>query len=200
MTDQTGETAPAATDPRRSSDGDRTPGDQSDRPIEPDSLFAALTAGAADRPESRVLDGLVGDWRVTTRWEPIVGHGVQEHRSESRNRWILRGRVLECRNTDPAGEETARLQLAFDPSVGDYAAFSTTVLSTFFIVERGGYDPATRSLAVDGIEPIRREPFSVRYRRTIEFVSDDLHRSTISYPGAPAGRYGPLSATFERLA
>jgi hypothetical protein len=142
----------------------------------------------------------VGDWRVTTWWEPIVGHGVREIPSESRNRWILRGRVLECRNLDPSGEETARLLLAFDPSVDDYVAFSTTVFSTFFAVERGTYDPTTRSLAVEAVEPIRIEPFSVRYRRTIEFVSPDLHRSTISYPGAPEGRYGPMTASFERLA
>lgn len=168
--------------------------------FDPDALLAALTAGAADRPESRVLDPLVGDWRVTTRWEPIVGHGVRVSESQSRNRWILRGRVLECRMTDPDGEETQRLLVAFDPSVGDYAAFSATVLSTFFLVERGHYDPASRSLAVEGIEPIKVDPFSVRYRRTIEMVSPDLYRTSISYPGAPDGRYGPLAASFERLA
>lgn len=192
QTDGTDRTGPSST---------RPPADRPERrDIDPDSLFAALTAGAADRPESRVLDALVGDWRVTTRWEPIVGHGVREHLAESHNRWILAGRVLECRTFDPEGRETTRLYLAFDPSVGDYTAFSPTVLSTFFVLERGTWDETSRSLAVEAVEPIAREPFSVRYRRTIEVMSPDLYRTSITYPGSPEGRYGPLTATFERLA
>lgn len=165
-----------------------------------DPLTAALTAGAQDAAESRALDPLIGDWRVTTAWEPAVGKGVRRSEGRVENRWILDGRVLESNQFDRDASHTTKLLLAFDPSVGDYTGYCVHVLSSYFVLERGTFDPTTSTLALDAHEPKRDRSGTVHYRRSIRIDSPTLYTVAISYPGVPEGTYGPMSLTHERLA
>src|SRR5689334_13849297 len=101
-------------------------------PAEADAMFRSLTAGAADAPETRVLDALVGDWQVSTEWEQIAGAGIRHVRGRSVNGWIFGGRVLELRGFDAEGTESSKVLCAYDPTEGDYVAFAAHALSTYF--------------------------------------------------------------------
>lgn len=169
-------------------------------PASTDSLVAALTAGAQDRPETRVLDALVGRWASRTEWEPVVGHGVRLSHGRVETRWIYGGRALESRTFDGDGTETGTVILAFDGLVGDYVAFAFNVLSTFFVVERGPFLPGSRSWELDAIEPRRDGGPGIRFRRTVRLVGDDAYTTQVSYPDVPPGTYGPMSTTLERMA
>ena len=165
-----------------------------------DPLTASLTAGAQDAPESRVLDALVGRWRVTTEWEPAVGKGIRRSEGRVENRWILDGRVLESDSYDEQGTLTTKLLLAFDPIVRDYAGYCVNVLSSFFVLERGTYDPGTATLALDAHEPKRnRSGETVHYRRSIGIGAPPGYTMAISYPGVPEGTYGPMRLRHERI-
>jgi hypothetical protein len=170
------------------------------QPSPGDSLIAALKKAGADRPESRVLDPLVGRWRSDTAWEPVPGKGVRHMEGTVEVGWIIDGRGLEMRSFDPEGSEGARVLLAFDPSGGDYVAFSVTVLSSFFTLERGTYDADGRRLVLDGQEPAPNLGKIIDYRRTITLVDDDTFTVEISYPGVPPGTYGPMLVTNRRQA
>jgi hypothetical protein len=169
-------------------------------PSSTDALLAALTAGAADRPESRVLDELVGDWRVTTEWKPVANGDVHRLGGRMETRWIVDGRVQESRSFDDDGEEIAKVLCAFDPTMGDYVAFSVTVMSTCFVLERGHHDPVRRALVLEGIEPVPGNRPSVRFRRTVQLDGVDAYTVAISYPDAPPGTYGPMVSRHERIA
>lgn len=169
-------------------------------PSAADAMLAALTAGAGDRPESRVLDSLVGDWRATTEWEPIVGHGVRRSQSRVETRWIFGNRLVESRTFTAEGIESAKLLCAFDPTVGDYVAFAVNTFSTSFTLERGDHDPAARTLTLDGWEPVPDGRPSVRYRRTFELAGPDRHTSSITYPDVPPGTFGPMFISYARMA
>ena len=161
-----------------------------------DAWVGVLTRGAQDRPESRVLDALLGRWAALTEWEPVPGRGVRTSDSTVDVSWILGGRVLEMRSFDPDGDELSRLLLSFDPSRGDYAAYATTVLSTHFEVERGSYDEARRALVLDGEEPGPHG--AIHYRRTVQ-LGDDGFVVDISYPDVPPGTYGPMRVSHRRV-
>ena len=169
------------------------------------ALFAALTAGAADRPESRVLDSVIGRWRTTTLWEPIPGAGVQQSHGRFEAEWVFGGRVVEARSFDAAGVESARLLMAFDPTIGDYAAFTVHALSTFFEIERGAYDAGAGTLAFDAIEPVPGDRPGIHFRRTFHFqdpdtIDDpDTFRVVITYPDVPPGTYGGMYTTHHRV-
>ncbi len=164
-----------------------------------DQLVDALTRGGADLPQSRVLDRLVGRWRTVTEWEPIVGQGVRRSEGAMAAGWILGGRALELTSTDPdRGEAVARVLLAFDPSGADYVAFSVTVFSTFFEIERGLYDADSSVLWLDGNEPSPSVGKVIAYRRTFRFLDPDTFTVDISYPGVPSGTYGPMLVTYRR--
>jgi hypothetical protein len=169
-------------------------------PSSTDSFLAALTAGAADRPESRVLDDLVGDWRVTTEWKPIADGAVHHLSARTETQWIVDGRVQESRSFDDDGREIAKVLCAFDPTVGDYVAFSVTVMSTCFVLERGHHDPVGRTLVLEGVEPVPGGRPAVRYRRTVQFGGVDEYTVAISYPDAPPGTYGPMVSRHQRIA
>jgi hypothetical protein len=164
-----------------------------------DSMFDAITAGAQDRPEARVLDRLVGTWRTKTAWEPIVGHGVRHLEGRTETVPIYGGRMLRSRTFDPDGEATGDLILAYDGLVGDYIGFAFNSLSTFFVVERGTYDPELDRFELDALEPRRDGGPSVRFRRTIQFDGDAAYTASISYPDVPPGTYGPMAITHERI-
>ena len=174
-----------------------TSSDQRD-PGSADELFTMLTAGAADAAESRVLDALVGEWRVTTAWEQIAGAGVRHFDGRSVNGWIFGGRVLELRGFDVDGTENAKLLCAFDPTIGDYVAFGVNALSTCFVLERGQLDDGGRALVFDGVEPLPGGQPGVRFQRTFRFDGDDCHTTSITYPEVPPGTYGSMVATNER--
>jgi len=173
-------------------------GQQSSDPTTTSTPLAALTKGAADRPESRVLDALVGDWQVRATWEPIPGGGVQDIEATTHTEWILGGRVLESRSTNPDGIETTRVLFAFDPIVGDYTAYSVTMLSTYFVLERGRHDPEARTLVFDACEPVPDGP-AIAYRRNIHLLGDDRYDMFVSYPGVPEGTYGAMFIHHERI-
>ena len=169
-------------------------------PATTESMFAALTAGAQDRAESRALDALVGRWASRTEWEPIVGHGVRVIHGRTETDWVYEGRVLRSRTFDEGGAETGTLVLAYDALVGDYIGFAFNVLSTFFVVERGAYRPDSRSWELEAIEPRHDGKPGVRYRRTLQIVGDDRFTARISYPDVPPGTYGPMFITLDRMA
>ena len=169
-------------------------------PTSSDSMFAAITSGAQDRPESRLLDRLVGDWRSRTAWEPIVGHGVRHLEGSLRARWVFGGRVVEASAFDATGTATGKVLFAFDPIIGDYTAYSVTALSTFFVVERGHHDPIADTLVLEAVEPVRGGGPGVRFQRIVGFVDEDTYTTVIAYPDVPVGTYGPMSITYERHA
>jgi hypothetical protein len=165
-----------------------------------DALFDALTAGAEERPESRVLDALVGRWRTRTEWEPIVGQGVRHIEGITESAWIYDGRVLHARSTDAAGVEVGAVLFAYDGLHGDYVAFAFNRLSTFFAVERGRYLPESRSFELEVIEPRRDGGPGVRVRRTIRLIDVDRYTTEVSYPDVAPGTFGPMFVTHERIA
>lgn len=165
---------------------------------EVDQLVDALTRDGVDDPENRILDRLVGRWHTFTEWEPVVGRGIRRSEGEMEAGWILRGRSLELTSRDTEREEVARVMLAFDPSASDYVAFSATVLSSFFGIERGHYDPAMSALWLDGSEPAPAISKVIAYRRTFRFLDPDTFTVDISYPGAPPNTYGPMLITNRR--
>ena len=81
-------------------------------------LLARMLADAAERPEHRLLDPLVGDWRLESQWEVTAGGGWHHHTGSTRNRWILDRRAIESCNLDADGSEVSRFYLAFDPTAG----------------------------------------------------------------------------------
>jgi hypothetical protein len=172
--------------------------DESQRRAE-DRLVAALTAGAVDRPEQRELDRLVGTWRVRGRWEPIPGGTIHDVHGRSENRWEFDGRVLACRGFDADGTLQSMLLVAFDASVGDYAAFSVTTRSTFFAVERGPWLTDPPALQLDGWETVENRPTPIHFRRTLTFPDRDRYDSEISYPDHPPGTFGPLHVQHHRI-
>jgi hypothetical protein len=164
-----------------------------------DTWVAALTRGGQDRAESRRLDPFVGRWAATTEWEPVPGRGVRTSQATVGVGWVLGGRLMEMRSFDPDGGELSRLLVAFDPSRGDYAGFTATVLSTHFEVERGHFDDERRALVLDGEEPgPPRDPL-IHYRRTMQLDGDDRFVVDISYPDVPPGTYGPMRITHDRV-
>lgn len=165
-----------------------------------DRWVAALTAGARERPESRVLDRLVGDWRALTEWEPLPGRGVRTSTTRAEGRWVFDGRAVDLRTIGDDGGELARLTCAFDPTVGDYVALSLHVLSTWFDLERGHFDQAADALVLDVVEPVPGGRPPVHVRRTIGFEGPDRFRVTIGYPAVPLGTYGPMRVTYDRIA
>jgi hypothetical protein len=157
------------------------------------ALFAALPAGAAARPESRVLDSVIGRWRTTTLWEPIPGAGVQQSHGR-------RGRVGVRRpwwrhGPRRRGVESARLLMAFDPTIGDYAAFTVHALSTFFEIERARTTPAPAPWRSTHRAGAGDRP-GIHFRRTFHFQDPDTiddpntFRVVITYPDVPPGTYG----------
>jgi hypothetical protein len=162
-------------------------------------LFDALTAGAADAPESRLLDALVGDWRSNTAWEALPGAGVRMLIGRSENRWIFGGRVLELRSFVAAGVVSAVLLCAFDPTNRDYVAFTVHALSTWFVLERGRADEDGRGIAFDAVEPVPDGRPGVPYRRTLRFDAADTYTASISYPGSPPGANGSLVSIHHRI-
>lgn len=162
-------------------------------------MLAAITSGAQDLPESRLLDRLVGTWRSRTEWEPIVGHGVRHLEGSVEARWVFGGRVVEARSFNAEGVATGMVLFAFDPIIGDYTAYSVTALSSFFVVERGGYDPVTNTLVLEAVEPVRGGGPGVRFQRIIGFRGEGTYTTEVTYPDVPEGTYGPMSITYERL-
>ena len=167
-------------------------------PEQLDTVLARLTAGAEDSAQSRLLDPLIGDWQTESVWEPFVGHGLRRSKQRTENRWILGGRTLESRTFDDAGEEQLRLLLSFDPSSAYYAAYAVHTLSTFFTLERGTWNDETRSLVLDGSEPVPGGRPPIRYQRSIHVLSDDEHAVSIGYPDVAPGTYGPMFTTHHR--
>ena len=159
--------------------------------VDDDPFLAALTSGAQSRPESRVLDPLLGDWRADTDWDPRGDGQIRRSQGRVENRWILDGRVLESCSFDEQGDLTTRFLLAYDPTVDDYVGFCVHVLSSSFVLERGAYDATTSTLALDAHEPLRNRSDTVHYRRSITFGSDG-YTTAITYPGVPDGTYGPM--------
>ena len=146
-----------------------------------------------DRPESRVLDGLLGDWRVTTEWKPIADGAVHRLRAME-TRWIVDGRVQESRSFDDDGQEIAKVLCAFDPTVGDYVAFSVTVMSTCFVLERGRHDPVGRTLVLEGVEPVPGGRPRSGTRRTVQFggvTRTPWPSATPTHRRAPTARWSP---------
>jgi hypothetical protein len=164
-----------------------------------DRFLAALTAGAKDRPESRILDRLVGDWQARTEWEPLVGRGVRITTARAQGRWVFDGRVVDLHTIGDDGGEVSRLTCAFDPTVGDYMALSVHVLSTYFAMERGHYDPVADTLVFDGMEPVRNGRPDVHVRRTFRFETPDHFTVDIGYPDVPIGTYGPMRVIYDRV-
>ena len=162
-------------------------------------MLDALTAGAQDMAESRVLDRLVGSWRTRTEWEPIVGRGVRLLEGSAENAWVFGGRVVESKVFDAAGTETGKVLFAFDPKIGDYTAYTVTLLSSFFVLERGHHDPQRDRLVLDAIEPVAPGVPGIRFQREIRFVDDDRYTVTIGYPDVPPGTYGPMSVAYQRM-
>ena len=160
-------------------------------------LLARMAAETAARPEHRELDRLVGRWEVRTQWEVVGGGGWQRHHGSAENRWILAGRVLESRSCDHHGAEVSRCYLAFDPSAGDYIAFSASVLSTYFVLERGTFDPLGPALVLEGSEPVPSMG-QIRFRRTITFVDDERYALAVTYPDHPDGPFGRMFVEHRR--
>ncbi len=178
----------------------RRPGE--DNPAVDGSLDAwvdALTRGGHDRPETARLDPLVGRWVAVTEWEPVPGRGVRVSESTVEVGWVLGGRLLEQRSFDADGVELSRLLIAFDPSRGDYAAFTATVLSSHFEVERGWFDDERRALVLDGEEPGPASDPRIHFRRTVRIIDDDTFVVDISYPDVPPGTYGPMRVSHRRV-
>jgi hypothetical protein len=161
-------------------------------------FLAKMLAETAARPEHRELDRLVGTWRVSTRWQIVAGQPWQEHRGTVDNQWILGGRVLESCSHDALGNEAARVYYAFDPSAEDYVAFSLTVLSTFFVLERGLFDSLGPAIVFEGSEELDGLPQPIRFHRTITFVSPDEITIGITYPDHPDGTFGGMFIEHQR--
>lgn len=161
-------------------------------------FLARLVADAEARPEHRVLDALVGRWEHRTQWELISGRGWQHHRGTTENRWALRGRAIESRTSDHDGSEASRCYLAFDPSNDDFVAFSVSILSTFFVLERGSYDELGPALVLEGTEPVPGRG-QVRFRRTITFLGPDRYAVGITYPDHPDGPFGRMFIEHRRI-
>jgi hypothetical protein len=161
-------------------------------------LLATMLTETAARPEHRELDRLVGTWDVRTRWQVVGGQPWQHLRGSVENRWILAGRVLESRSSDGDGTEAARVYYAFDPSAGDYVAISLTILSTFFVLERGTFDPLGPSIVFEGSEELPGIATPIRFHRTVTFVSDDEHTVGITYPDHLDGTFGGMFIEHQR--
>ena len=164
-----------------------------------DAWVDALTRGGHDRPESARLDPLVGRWAAVTEWEPVPGRGVRTSESAVEVAWVLGGRLLELRSFDLDGGEISRLLVAFDPSRGDYAAFTATVLSSHFEIERGWFDEARGALVLDGEEPGPSHDPLIHFRRTVQLLGDEAFVMDISYPDVPPGTYGPMRVSHRRV-
>lgn len=161
-------------------------------------LLAKLLAETAARPEHRELDRLVGTWAVRTQWQVVAGQPWQEHRGRTENRWILGGRVLESRSWDATDAEAARVYYAFDPSANDFVAISLTILSTFFVLERGTFDPLGPAIVFEGVEELPGLAVPIRFHRTVTFVSDDEHTIGITYPDHLDGTFGGMFIEHQR--
>lgn len=116
----------------------------------------------------------IGRWRTTTLWEPIPGAGVQQSHGRFEAEWVFGGRVVEARSFDATGVESARLLMAFDPTIGDYAAFTVHALSTFFEIERGRVRRhGAGTLAFDSDRAGAGGPTQITFRRTFHFQDPD---------------------------
>lgn len=161
-------------------------------------LLARLVADAAARPEHRVLDALVGRWEHRVEWELVHGQGWQRHRGTTENRWSFGDRVLESTTLDHDGSVAARCSYAFDPGAGDYVAFSLSVLSTFYALERGTFDDLGPALVFEAHEPVPgRDP--IRFRRTVTFLGPDRYAMGITYPDHPDGPFGRMFIEHRRV-
>ena len=162
------------------------------------ALLERLVAATGERPEHRELDRLVGDWDQAVQWQLRAGGPWLRQQGRARNRWILDGRVLESCSFDVEGAETSRTLLAFDPSVGDYVAFTVSILSLTYGLDRGPFDPLGPALVLEGHEVIPNRPTSLRYHRTLTFVGDDDYTLGITYPDHPDGAFGGMFIEHHR--
>ena len=153
---------------------------------------------ASARPEHRELDRLVGTWDVRSQWQVTAGDGWHHGQGTAENRWILGGRVLESTNRGPDGAESSRTFFAFDCTAGDYVAFSLTVLSTFYVLERGPFDPLGPALVFEGSEALPGMDGAIRFHRTLTFVDPSQYTLGITYPDHPEGTFGGMFIEHHR--
>ena len=108
--------------------------------------------GALSRPEShRVLEGLVGHWRLeATQFVP--GRPPVKVTGTSDNTWILGGRFVQFGST--TGEGSGRVDslttFGFDPRSAQYFAAVVTTSEMPYLVLRGPYYEASRSFVLRG--------------------------------------------------
>lgn len=148
---------------------------------------------AVSRPETqRLLEGLVGHWRVEST-QFVRGRPPVKITGTSDNTWILGGRFVQFASTTGEGVERvdSLTTFGFDPRTGQYFATVVTTSEAACLILRGPYYDASRSFVLRGDDVTS---VGVRFKRrfVIRLEGKDRYvvESFLEYPRADPAMVG----------